>query len=134
MKLLKASKSMKNSISKPFLLFSFGIFFLFSCSRQFVAIKNQTYQSYNRNSEKGYVVSFDLNNTTVVPKSVVINGIVQDISSANKIGNTYQVNVIAQTALIHDYQVKLEKKENGIYFEKDSKVFFQPVKFKLITE
>ena len=71
---------------------------------------------------------------TIVPKSVVINGVVQDISSANKIGDAYQVNVIAQTALIHGYQVKLEKKENGIYFEKDSKMFFQPVKFKLITE
>src|SRR5690606_10558692 len=101
---------MKNSISKPFLLFSFGIFFLFSCSRQFVAIKNQSSQSYNRNSEKGYVVSFDLNNTTVVPKSVVINGIVQDIASANKISDSYKVNVIAQTAVIHDYQVKLEEK------------------------
>ena len=70
----------------------------------------------------------------VVPKSVVINGIVQNISSANKIGNTYQINVIAQTTIIHGYQVKLEKKENGIYFEKDSKIFFQPVKFKLITD
>lgn len=70
----------------------------------------------------------------VVPKSVVINGIVQDISSTNKIANTYQVNVIAQTSLIHDYQVKLEEKENGIYFEKDSKIFFQPVKFKLVTQ
>lgn len=70
----------------------------------------------------------------VVPKSVVINGIVQNISSENKIANTYQVNVIAQTSLIHDYQVKLEEKENGIYFEKDSKIFFQPVKFKLVTE
>ncbi len=126
---------MKNSISKPiFLLLSFGIFFLFSCSRQLLDIKNQTYKSYNRNSEKGYVVYFDLNNTTVVPKSVVINGIVQNIFSANKIGDTYQVNVIAQTTIIHDYQVKLEKKENGIYFEKDSKIFFQPVKFKLITD
>ena len=125
---------MKNSISKSIFLFSFGIFFLFSCSRQLLDIKNQTYKSYSRNSEKGYVVSFELNNTTVVPKSVVINGIVQDISSTNKIANTYQVNVIAQTSLIHDYQVKLEEKENGIYFEKDSKIFFQPVKFKLITD
>lgn len=125
---------MKNSISKSIFLFSFGIFFLFSCSRQLLDIKNQTYKSYNRNSEKGYVVSFELNNMNVVPKSVVINGIVQNISSANKTGDTYQVNVIAQTALIHDYQVKLEEKENGIYFEKDSKIFFQPVKFKLITE
>jgi hypothetical protein len=126
---------MKNSISKSiFLLFSFGIFFLFSCSRQILDIKNQTYKSYSRNSEKGYVVSFELNNMNVVPKSVVINGIVQNISSTNKIANTYQVNVIAQTSLIHGYQVKLEKKENGIYFEKDSKIFFQPVKFKLVTE
>lgn len=126
---------MKNSILKTvFLLLSFGIFFLFSCSRQLLDIKNQTYKSYNRNNEKGYVVCFKLNNTTVVPKSVVINGIVQNISSANKIGDTYQVNVIAQTALIYGYQVKLEEKENGIYFEKDSKLFFQAVKFKLITD
>jgi len=125
---------MKNSISKSIFLFSFGIFFLFSCSRQLLDIKNQTYKSYSRNSEKGYVVSFELNNMNVVPKSVVINGIVQNISSTNKIANTYQVNVIAQTSLIHDYQVKLEEKENGIYFEKDSKIFFQPVKFKLVTE
>lgn len=126
---------MKNSIPKAvFLLFSFGFFFLFSCSRQLLDIKNQTYKSYNRNSERGYVVSFELNNTAVIPKSVVINGIVQDISEANKIGDTYTVNVIAQTAIIHNYQVKLDKKANGIYFEKNSNIFFQAVKFKLITD
>ena len=125
---------MKNSMSKTvFLLLSFG-FFLFSCSSQLLDIKNQTYKSYNSNSEKGYIVCFELNNTSIIPKSVVINGIVQNITSVNKTGNTYQVNVIAQTTLIHGYQVKLEKKENGIYFEKDSKLFFQAVKFKLITD
>lgn len=117
-----------------FLLLSFGCFFLFSCSSQLLDIKNQTYKSYNRNNEKGYIVSFELNNTAIVPKSVVINGIVQNISSTSKTGNTYQINVIAQTNLIHSYQVKLDKKENGIYFEKDSKLFFQAVKFKLITD
>jgi hypothetical protein len=125
---------MKNSMFKTvFLLLSFG-FFLISCSSQLLGIKNQTYKSYNRNSEKGYIVCFELNNTTIVPKSVVINGIIQNISSTNKMGNTYQINVIAQTTLIHGYQVKLEEKENGIYFEKDSKLFFQAVKFKLITD
>ena len=125
---------MKNSIPKAvFLLFSFGLFFL-SCSRQLLDIKNQTYKSYNNNSERGYIVSFKLNDTAVVPKSVVINGIVQNISEANKIGNTYQVNMIAQTTIIHNYKVKLDKKENGIYYEKNSKIFFQPVKFKLITD
>lgn len=132
---MQNAKSMKNSIPKAvFLLFSFGLFFLFSCSRQLLDIKNQTYKSYNTNSERGYVVSFKLNDTAVVPKSVVINGIIQDISMANKTGDTYQVNVIAQTALIHNYKVKLDKKENGIYFEKNSNIFFQPVKFKLITD
>lgn len=125
---------MKNSIPKAvFLLFSFGLFFL-SCSRQLLDIKNQTYKSYNSNSEKGYIVSFKLNDTAVVPKSVVINGIVQDISKANKIGDTYQINMIAQTTLIHNYKVKFDSKENGIYFEKNSNIFFQPVKFKLITD
>lgn len=125
---------MKNSIPKTvFLLFSFGLFFL-SCSRQVLDIKNQTYKSYNSNSERGYIVSFKLNDTAVVPKSVVINGIVQDISEANKNGDTYQVNMIAQTTIIHNYKVKLDKKENGIYYEKNSKIFFQPVKFKLITD
>ena len=122
---------MKNSMFRTvFLLLSFGCFFLFSCSSQLLNIKNQTYKSYNRNNEKGYIVSFELNNTAIVPKSVVINGIVQNISSTSKTGNTYQINVIAQTNLIHGYQVKLDKKENGIYFEKDSKLFFQAVKFK----
>ncbi|WP_281233855.1 hypothetical protein [Flavobacterium gelatinilyticum] len=126
---------MKNSIPKAvFLLFSFGLFFLFSCSRQLLDINNQTYKSYSSNSERGYIVSFKLDDTAVVPKSVVINGIIQDMSMANKTGDTYQVNVIAQTALIHNYKVKLDKKENGIYFEKNSNIFFQPVKFKLITD
>ena len=124
---------MKNSIATVFLLLFLGCFFLFSCSKQLIDIQNQTYKSYNRQNEKGYIVSFEMNNTTAIPKSIVINGIVQNISIANKIGNTYQVNVIAQTAIIHNYQVILEKKENGIYFEKDSQLFFQPVKFKLIT-
>lgn len=126
---------MKNSIPKSlFLLFSFGLFFLFSCSRQLLDIKNQTYKSYNNKSERGYLVSFKLNDSAVVPKSVVINGIIQEISIENKTGDTYQVNVIAQTALLHNYKVKLDKKENGIYFEKNSTIFFQPVEFKLITE
>ncbi|MFC0777179.1 hypothetical protein [Flavobacterium sp. HJSW_4] len=126
---------MKNSIPKAvFFLFSFGLFFLFSCSKQLLDVKNQTYKSYNSNSERGYKVSFVLNDTAIVPKSVVINGIIQDISMANKSGDTYQVNVIAQTALIRNYKVKLDKKENGIYFEKNSNIFFQPVKFKLITD
>ena len=126
---------MKNSISKvAFLLFSFGLFVFFSCFRQLLDIKNQTYKSYNTNNERGYIVSFKLNDTAVVPKSVVINGIVQDISKANKTGDAYYVNVIAQTALLHNYKVKLDKKENGIYFEKNSNIFFQPVKFKLITD
>lgn len=116
------------------MLLSFGCFFLLSCSKQLLDIKNQTYKSYNRDSEKGYVVSFELNNTSIIPKSIVINGIVQNISMENKMGTTYQVNVIAQTTLIHNYKVKLEEKENGIYFEKDSKVFFQAVKFKLIKD
>ncbi|WP_337965577.1 hypothetical protein [uncultured Flavobacterium sp.] len=126
---------MKNSIPKAvFLLFSFGLFFLFSCSGQLLDIKNQTYKSYNSNRERGYIVSFKLNDTSVVPKSVVINGIVQDISKVNKIEDTYQVNVIAQTTIVHNYKVKFDKKENGIYFEKNSNIFFQPVKFKLITD
>lgn len=126
---------MKNSIPKVIILLLFlGSFFIFSCSKQLLAIKNQTYKSYNRNNEKGYVVSFELTNTEIIPKSIVINGIVQNISITNKTGKNYLVNVIAQTAIIHNYQVKLEKKENGIYFEKDSKLFFQAVKFKLIKD
>ena len=126
---------MKNSMSKTiYILFSIGCIFLLSCSKQLLDIKNQTYKSYNRDNEKGYIVSFEVFNNKIIPKSIVINGIVQNISSANKTDNIYQVNVIAQTSLIHNYQVKFEKKENGIYFEKDSMQFFQPVKFKLITD
>ncbi|RVT79941.1 hypothetical protein EOD40_02180 [Flavobacterium sufflavum] len=126
---------MKNSTPKVIILLLYlGSFFIFSCSKQLLDIKNQTYKSYNRDSEKGYIVSFEIVNTAIIPKSIVINGIVQNISIANKTGKNYQVNVIAQTTLIYNYQVKLEKKENGIYFEKDSKVFFQAVKFKLIKD
>jgi len=131
---LQNSKIMKNSMFKThFLALLFGVFFLSSCSKQLLDIKNQTYASYNSNTEKGYAVYFELNTPSITPKSVVINGIIQKISSANKIGGIYQINVIAQTSLIHDYQVKLEEKDNGIYFEKDSILFFQAVKFKLIT-
>ncbi|HJS01466.1 MAG TPA: hypothetical protein VJ780_11075 [Flavobacterium sp.] len=126
---------MKNSMPKVIILLLYlGSFIIFSCSKQLLAIKNQTYKSYNRDTEKGYIVNFELNNTKLIPKSIVINGIVQNISKANKTNQNYQVNVIAQTAIIHNYQVKLDKKENGIYFEKDSKLFFQAVKFKLITD
>lgn len=126
---------MKNSTPKVIVLLLYlGSFFIFSCSKQLLDIKNQTYKSYNRDNEKGYIVSFELVNTKIIPKSIVINGIVQNISIANKTGKNYQVNVIAQTTLIHNYQVKLEKKENGIFFEKDSKLFFQAVKFKLIKD
>lgn len=126
---------MKNSMPKTIILLLYlGSFFIHSCSKQLLYIKNQTYKSYNRDREKGYIVSFELINTEIIPKSIVINGIVQNISIANKTSKNYLVNVIAQTTIIHNYQVKLENKENGIYFEKDSKVFFQPVKFKLIED
>lgn len=126
---------MKNSIPKTIILLLYlGCFFISSCSKQLLDIKNQTYKSYNTNTEKGYMVSFELINTEIVPKSIVLNGIVQNISKANKTSNIYQVNVIAQTTIIHNYHVKLEEKENGIYFEKDSQLFFKPVKFKLITD
>ena len=126
---------MKNSILIPsFLLLFLGCFCFISCSKQLLELKNQTYTSYNRNNEKGYIVSFELENPNIIPKSIVINGIVQKIYSTNKIGTMYQINVIAQTSLINGYQVNLEKKENGIYFEKDSRLFFQSVKFKLITD
>ena len=126
---------MKNSTPKVIVLLLYlGSFFIFSCSKQLLDIKNQTYKSYNRDNEKGYIVSFELVNTKIIPKSIVINGIVQNIPIANKTGKNYQVNVIAQTNIIHNYQVKLEKKENGIFFEKDSKLFFQAVKFKLIKD
>ena len=112
---------MKNSTPKVIVLLLYlGSFFIFSCSKQLLDIKNQTYKSYNRDNEKGYIVSFELVNTEIIPKSIVINGIVQNISIANKTGK--------------NYQVKLEKKENGIFFEKDSKLFFQAVKFKLIKD
>lgn len=126
---------MKISLPKNIVLLLYlGSFFISSCSKQLLDIKNQTYKSYNRDSEKGYIVSFELINTAIVPKSVVINGIVQNISTANKTSENYQVNVIAQTTMLHNYKVKLENKENGIYFEKDSILYFQPVKFQLITD
>lgn len=126
---------MKNSMPKAIILLLYlGSFLILSCSKQLLDIKNQTYKSYNRDSEKGYIVNFELINTEIIPKSIVINGIVQNIPIANKTSKNYQVNVIAQTTIIHNYQVKLEKKENGIYFEKDSKLFFQAVKFKLIKD
>ena len=126
---------MQNSIPKYIVIILYlGSFFISSCSKQLLGIKNQTYKSYNRDSEKGYIVSFELINASIVPKSIVINGIVQNVSTADKTSKNYQVNVIAQTTIIHNYKVKLEKKENGIYFEKDSILFFQPVKFRLITD
>ncbi len=125
---------MKSFFKTAFLLFYSGFFIHSSCSKQLLDLKNQTYKSYNRNNEKGFMVYFELNDSTIIPKSVVINGIAQNISNANKIGDTYQINVIAQTTIIHNYQVHLEKKGNGIYFEKNSKMFFQPVKFKLVTD
>lgn len=128
-------KIMQNYLPKNIvILLCLGSTFISSCSKQLLDIKNQTYQSYNRDSEKGYIVNFELNNTAIVPKSIVINGIVQNVSTADKTSKNYQVNVIAQTTIIRNYQVKLEEKENGIYFEKDSILFFQPVKFKLITD
>ncbi len=106
-----------------FLLLSFG-FILFSCSSQALDIKNQTYKSYNRNSEKGYIVSFELNDTTIVPKSVVINGIVQNISSTNKMGNTYQINVIAQTTLIHALPSEIRgKRKRNLFRERFETIF-----------
>lgn len=126
---------MKNSIARSFfLLVSFTFCFLLSCSGQLLGIKNQTYQSYNKNEERGYIVNFELDNTENTPKSVVINGIIQPILESDKKGNSYQINIIAQTNLIFGYKVKLEDKENGIYFEKNDQLIFKPVNFKLIQK
>ena len=123
---------MKISIIKSFLGAIFMASFAISCqSNVLPKVKNATYSSYSNADQKGYWVEFELSHDSILPKSVVLNNILQEITPENKTDKKFKVNVIAQSTAIFGFKPKLVEKENGIYFVTDTADIFRAVDFKL---
>lgn len=123
---------MKISIIKSFLGAIFVSIAVTSCqSNVLPKVKNATYSSYSNADQKGYWVEFELSHDSILPKSVVLNNILQEITPENKTDKKFKVNVIAQSTAIFGFKPKLVEKENGIYFVTDTADVFRAVDFKL---
>ena len=123
---------MKISIIKSFLAAILVSIAVTSCqSNVLPKVKNATYSSYSNADQKGYWVEFELSHDSILPKSVVLNNILQEITPENKTDKKFKVNVIAQSTAIFGFKPKLVEKENGIYFVTDTADIFKAVDFKL---
>lgn len=123
---------MKISIIKSFLAAILVSIAVTSCqSNVLPKVKNATYSSYSNADQKGYWVEFELSHDSILPKSVVLNNILQEITPENKTDKKFKVNVIAQSTAIFGFKPKLVEKENGIYFVTDTADVFRAVDFKL---
>ena len=123
---------MKISIIKSFLAAILVSIAVTSCqSNVLPKVKNATYSSYSNADQKGYWVEFELSHDSILPKSVVLNNILQEITPENKTDKKFKVNVIAQSTAIFGFKPKLVEKENGIYFVTDTADIFRAVDFKL---
>ena len=123
---------MKISIIKSFLAAILVSIAVTSCqSNVLPKVKNATYSSYSNADQKGYWVEFELSHDSILPKSVVLNNILQEITPENKTDKKFKVNVIAQSTAIFGFKPKLIEKENGIYFVTDTADVFRAVDFKL---
>ena len=123
---------MKISIIKSFLAAILVSIAVTSCqSNVLPKVKNATYSSYSNANQKGYWVEFELSHDSILPKSVVLNNILQEITPENKTDKKFKVNVIAQSTAIFGFKPKLVEKENGIYFVTDTADVFRAVDFKL---
>ena len=123
---------MKISIIKSFLAAILVSIAVTSCQSNVLPnVKNATYSSYSNADQKGYWVEFELSHDSILPKSVVLNNILQEITPENKTDKKFKVNVIAQSTAIFGFKPKLVEKENGIYFVTDTADIFKAVDFKL---
>lgn len=124
-------KSIKNIIRNLIVISIFTS--IISCvgQKSFPEVENAIYQPYQIDGERGYIVEFEMSNEDIKPTAVVINRIKKNISSADKNGLKYRINIIAQTRKIVNYQVVGSDKENGIFFSTGVKESFERVEFNL---
>lgn len=124
-----------NLLNKFFCLFIVQAL-VFSCNSRSIEkklpkVENAIYNIYDISGERGYLISFELDNNSVEPVGVVINKIEQGIPSDSRNGLAYKVNVISESRKINDFKPKKSKYENGIIFKMDDKYYMKPVKFQL---
>ncbi|MEC5157491.1 hypothetical protein [Chryseobacterium sp. MP_3.2] len=125
---------MKINIITPVIVLSLLALISTSCiANALPKVHNPSYQTYDRDGEKGYFVTFEVSHDSISPSSVVINRIQQTISPQNKLGLNYKVNVISQSRKIINFKSKITNLENGIFFKTDTAQVFKPVNFKLRT-
>ncbi|MBH1958886.1 MAG: hypothetical protein I8H68_02130 [Flavobacteriia bacterium] len=123
---------MKINIIAPSFLISISGLMSMSCTANLLPkVTEPTYQTYDAAGEKGYHVSFELSHDSIPATSVVINRVQQKISTGNKVGLKYKVNVISQSRKILGFKPMITDRENGIFFQTDTAEIFKPVDFKL---
>ncbi|MXV39205.1 hypothetical protein GO491_11030 [Flavobacteriaceae bacterium Ap0902] len=96
-------------------------------------IINPTYKSYSTQQDRGYVVSFEYQDTGISPTEIVLFGIRQSIPSSAIHGNKVNVNMIHQTSTIQNHVIQGSDLPNGIMFEKEGMKYLKEVNFKSKT-
>lgn len=123
---------MKIKIKTKVLFLSVSAFTSISCiTNKLPEVKNASYQAYNVSGEAGYYVNFELSHDSIPATSLVINRIKQAISTDNKDGLKYNINVISQSRKILGFKSQITDQENGLFFKTDTAEIFKPVDFKL---
>lgn len=89
------------------------------------------YKSMDYGSEKGYLVTFELNKNTPKPTDIVLFGVRKKINSDNIKNGKVETYVIFQTQKLENYQINSTNLPNGVIFEIDSKKYLKTVDFKL---
>ncbi|WP_133298094.1 hypothetical protein [Candidatus Ornithobacterium hominis] len=128
---------MKNKSLSPFLFFLILAMCGYSCKTNAVTsndflpeIKNAFIESYNTEGERGYTVSFEVENSFFQPVGVVAYKVKQDLTADDVTGQLYQTNVIHESRRIQNFKPQVFNQENGVLFLVDSTYFLKKVNFK----
>lgn len=94
-----------------------------------IKVLNPTYTDYSIKGERGYHVSFTLNNPKAQPVAIILNKIRTPIKAQAPKELAYKVNVLVTSTLIPNFSPTPSDKENGIIFKINGKEVFKPIKF-----
>lgn len=97
-------------------------------------IINPTYESYQIQTEKGYDISFELNQINHQPSEVILFGIRKAIQPTDIHNKKIKVNMIRETQKLQGYSVNYTDLPNGVIFEIDGTKYLKPTTFKNLKQ
>lgn len=95
-------------------------------------VTNATYDSFQTNQEKGYLVHFTVSHDKMWPKSIILNRIQQEVDPSSKDGLNYSVRVLAESRVLMGFRPHTTEQSNGILFKNDTTEVFKEVDFQLV--